>query len=198
MRYKDEFPEHFKKEGYNIKIQSPYYDLYIKEYDEDLNKLIRDYTKTFLNNNQRVKNAIRNKDFHETVYWHDVIDATEKNAHKVEGIEARSIDYVLDHIIPISHAFKYGIDPEIIGSAENLQILTNLDNLRKSNKITDQVKDKLQHFNLSNLQEIKYHRYDINGREYTKVRGIYRDRIKEGLIIKYFTKEMELLQTELL
>lgn len=43
----------------------------------------------------------------------------------------------LDHKIPIMWCFKNDIDPMLVGSVNNLQMLTSLENLKKSNKKFD-------------------------------------------------------------
>lgn len=44
-------------------------------------------------------------------------------------------DYHIDHKIPISHGFKNGIMPEVIGNIDNLQPLFWKDNFAKSCKL---------------------------------------------------------------
>ena len=46
----------------------------------------------------------------------------------------RGDEYHLDHIIPVIQGFREGIDPEVIASIGNLQMLTSLDNLQKGDK----------------------------------------------------------------
>lgn len=197
--YKDSFDSwRLNSNEFNIKVQFPYYDMYLKEFDEDLRNTIKDFSRTFLTKDIKVKNAIRYKGINSRVYWHDVIKETEINSHKVNRIEERSTEFVLDHIIPISYGFKHGISPNIIGNDNNLQILTNLENLAKSNRITEQVKEKLKEFNLQDVKPIEIHEYNYELIHYKVNSIMYKQRLDDGLIIKYFTKEMELLQTDLL
>ena len=74
---------------------------------------------------------------------------TEKEAHKVDNINLRSINYHLDHIIPIQYGFVNYIPPKIIGIYKNLNIITAKENFTKCNNITDKAKELLIYFGYS-------------------------------------------------
>ena len=52
----------------------------------------------------------------------------------------------IDHILPISRGFKNNINPESIGSIENIQYLTHKANLNKGTKLTEKGKELLHIF----------------------------------------------------
>ena len=82
-------------------------------------------------------------DFEYLKYLCEVWIYTEKEAHKVDNINLRSINYHLDHIIPITYGFYNNIDPCIIGGFDNLQIITSIENLKKNTKITPEAEKLL-------------------------------------------------------
>lgn len=81
-------------------------------------------------------------------YWFVVWEITEKNAHKVQDIHTRGAQFHLDHIIPIQYGFENNINPHIIGSHLNLQMLPAKENLKKSNNITEKAIELLKKFEL--------------------------------------------------
>lgn len=71
-------------------------------------------------------------------YYSKCWEFTEYNAPILEGIEKREFKkYDIDHIVPISYGYKNNIPAELIGSIENLRIISNKENLIKNNKITE-------------------------------------------------------------
>ena len=88
-------------------------------------------------------------DFEYLKYLCEVWICTEKEAHKVDNINLRSISYHLDHIIPIQYGFVNYIPPEIIGNYKNLNIITAKENFTKCNNITDKAKELLIYFGYS-------------------------------------------------
>ncbi len=67
-----------------------------------------------------------------------VWEITELNAPKVDGINKRNFyRWHLDHIIPISFGFEHNISPLLIGSIENLQVITRDKNGTKGCNLTD-------------------------------------------------------------
>jgi hypothetical protein len=46
--------------------------------------------------------------------------------------------YDLDHIYPVSEGYKRGIPEEVISDIRNLQFIPRIDNIKKSNKVTDE------------------------------------------------------------
>lgn len=97
-----------------------------------------------------------NKDKYYRIVW----NISENNAKNVSKIQLRGVNFHLDHIIPISLGYKYDIDPEIIGSIDNLRIISRKENFIKNQKKTELVELKLKHFgiNISELTERKIHR----------------------------------------
>lgn len=187
-----------RRNNHIIRVEFPDFDLYLKEINEPLKIIIRDFAKTFIINNIKAKSLARSRDLEAYIYWFNVTCITENNKHKVTGIENRSIEYVLDHIIPISYGFKHNINPEIIGNEYNLQMLTNKENLFKSNKITDIVKDRLSHFKLTNSKPIERNVYEPIIKINFKCHPKYKNRIVEGYYLKYFDIDNNIIHSELL
>lgn len=70
-------------------------------------------------------------------YLESVDYFTSKNCRYVEGIEKRDFEsWHLDHIVPISVGFKLGIPADLIGSVDNLRIVSKEENLSKGSKMT--------------------------------------------------------------
>ena len=122
--------EHLKEQEYII-------DEFIKIYNSENYKTIK----------SKVKHSY-NKDLCKFIYYYRVYEMTEKNAYFVKNIERCSCLFHLDHIIPIEIGYKYGIDYNIIGSVDNLQIISLQENFKKSNTITKQVKNMFSFFNI--------------------------------------------------
>ena len=59
-------------------------------------------------------------------------DETERNATDM----VRSEKTHLDHIVPVSFGINRKVCPKLIGSKENIQLISRSDNLKKSNIIT--------------------------------------------------------------
>ena len=74
----------------------------------------------------------------DTQYYSRVRYLTHKNAHMIDGIQERSVDYQLDHMISVSYGFKNNIPPERIAHHTNLQMLPACENQSKgrANTIT--------------------------------------------------------------
>lgn len=66
-----------------------------------------------------------------------VRELTEKKSGVLFNIEKRQFRlYDIDHIVPISLAYKLNILPYLIASSDNLQVISNIDNFAKGNNIT--------------------------------------------------------------
>lgn len=71
-------------------------------------------------------------------YYKECWDETERNAPKLEGIEKRGFKkYDIDHIVPISYGYKNNISPKLIGSFDNLRIISNDENKEKGIRLTE-------------------------------------------------------------
>lgn len=87
-------------------------------------------------------------DLEKFLYYYNSWKYTNSNLHTVPDIDKRSFEFQLDHIIPISLGYKYGIDPSIIGSSNNLRIIERKYNTLKNNRITDDVLNTLVSFGI--------------------------------------------------
>lgn len=86
---------------------------------------------------KQLRNRIKfsyKKDIEKYVYYFRVWQHTENNKHLVPNINLRGKDYHLDHIIPISAGYKFGIPAEQIGDVSNLRIISNKDNFLKNSR----------------------------------------------------------------
>ena len=92
-------------------------------------------------NNPKHQNYINNNPTEYKEYKTKVTYYTEQSYKKhikiLDRYKLRSKEYHLDHIIPISYGWINKIEPKIIGSLNNIQILIKIENLKKSNKIND-------------------------------------------------------------
>lgn len=70
-------------------------------------------------------------------YWKKVWELTESIAHLIPGIEkGRAFKgYHIDHIIPVSHGYKHGVNPEKIAHISNLRMLPYKENMAKGIKL---------------------------------------------------------------
>lgn len=78
------------------------------------------------------------------IYFLEVWQETEKNKVQVSNIELRGVAYHLDHIVPIHYGYVNKICHTLIGSKENLQMLTALQNLSKGRNLTEPAKELLK------------------------------------------------------
>ena len=97
------------------------------------------------------------KDLEKFIYYFNVWLETEQNALNHTEIHKRNKSFHLDHIIPISLGYKYNINPNIIGSLNNIRFISLKDNFKKNSLITDDVLNKLIEFNIdiNSLSPIK-------------------------------------------
>lgn len=64
---------------------------------------------------------------------------TERNKDLIQGIEKRKFrQFDIDHIVPVAYGYKHNISPVLIGSVDNLRILSHRENHIKSVKLTDE------------------------------------------------------------
>lgn len=109
-------------------------------YNNETEQEIENFISYYENSNNRIRNIINSKyklKIDELLYMGKVYDLTESNCSIVNGIEKRGADYHLDHIVPVRYGYKKQIPIELMASAENLQILSKTDNIKKGNKITN-------------------------------------------------------------
>lgn len=96
---------------------------------------------------KKVKHPIK-KDLQKFLYYYNVWAETEKNSVHLTEIKNRNTTNHIDHIIPISLAYKYNIDPNTIGSINNIRLISLKDNFKKNCLITQEVIDKLKELNI--------------------------------------------------
>ena len=82
-------------------------------------------------------------DVEKFIYYFKVWELTEEVCKYVKDIGLRGKGYHLDHIIPISYGFKYGLPHTQIGSIENLQIISHKENFIKNSPTNLPKKDKI-------------------------------------------------------
>jgi len=75
-------------------------------------------------------------------YYRDSVSRLSRRQpiHLLENYDkwGRKGGYELDHIYPVSEGYKSGIPVEIISDIRNLQFIPKEDNIKKSNKVTDE------------------------------------------------------------
>jgi hypothetical protein len=93
-------------------------------------------------NAQEVKDAKRkSKSKYYALCW----DVTNVNAKDAVNIEKRKYrEYDVDHIVPISYGFRHDIPYWVIGSKENLRIISNKDNFQKGSSLVKESTDLLE------------------------------------------------------
>ena len=74
------------------------------------------------------------KDVEKFIYYFYVWELTESNSHLIPDMHLRGKDFHIDHIIPISAGYKFGIPYTEIGDVNNLRILSKKDNFKKNYK----------------------------------------------------------------
>lgn len=82
-------------------------------------------------------------------YYAEVWAETEANAFKVENISDRGGVNCVDHIVPISFGYDNNICVKLMGSAENLQVITMMENLRKGTRLSDHARQLLINWNIN-------------------------------------------------
>ncbi len=82
-------------------------------------------------------NKVKIKSRKSRPYYKKVWIQTELSAPFIEGIELRGWrGKHIEHIVPISYGEKHNIPPCLIGSIENLIMLSHEDNMKKGRKLT--------------------------------------------------------------
>lgn len=76
-------------------------------------------------------------------YYKRVWEITETNVPSLPNSGNRGKDHHVDHIVPISFGLRYGILPELIGSADNLRIVSREKNITKGDTLTAEAKAKI-------------------------------------------------------
>lgn len=126
-----------KEKVLNIfEMQCKFYKDRYKAYislSEENKEIVKSIYPNIINNPKKVT-----KKKEKASYYSKCWELTEYNAPMLEGIEKRGFKkYDIDHIVPISYGYKNRIPAELIGSIENLRIISNKENLIKNNKITE-------------------------------------------------------------
>lgn len=151
----------------NYMVKTYWERLYFEEYNESLDSLLLQYFQFKINNGKQSDTLTYGKQYKSIEYFLyalEVYKETNKNAPNVLGIENRGINLQLDHIIPISYGFNNSIDPSIIGGIENLQMISNRDNARKSNNPTAKGDYLLWKHKPEFNPPIKQHKFEKEGR----------------------------------
>lgn len=108
-----------------------------KSLNEENKAIIRRKFPSLLKDEKRRKRRNKDKSSYYSIVWKH----TENNSFYIENIAKRGfMKYDIDHIVPISYGYKNNIPPELIGSLENLRVISNRDNIAKGDKITDDSK----------------------------------------------------------
>ena len=109
------------------------------------------------------------------LYYYKVYKVTEQNVHGLKDIDKRGKHFHVDHIIPVKFAYEHGIDYNVIGDVNNLQVISKQDNFKKSNLITKQVKEVFSHFNINHTDLCKIEHPLIKARTLEKFAPPKRD-----------------------
>jgi len=104
---------------------------------------IRKITKKYPKIKQKIKKI---KDLEKKLYYAMVWEVTEgQKLYLLENSDKRGWkDHHLDHIYPISLAFKEKIPPEKVGNIKNLRFIPYQENLSKGSKVTNESKNALR------------------------------------------------------
>lgn len=126
-----------KEKALNIfEIQCKFYKDIYKAYislSEENKEIVKRVYPNIINNPKKVT-----KKKEKANYYSKCWKITEYNAPMLKEIGKREFKkYDIDHIVPISYGYKNQLPAELIGSIENLRIISNKENLIKNNKITD-------------------------------------------------------------
>ena len=123
----------------NYLVRTYWERLYFEEYSSGMDDLILSYFKKRLIHEDERKVLSYSKTFktiEQYLYTLEVYRETAVNCVCIPNIEKRGMKNHLDHIISIHQGFNLGIDYKIIGAKDNLQIISNTNNARKSNHPT--------------------------------------------------------------
>lgn len=126
---------------------------------------------------KKIKNKINvsyKKDLEKFLYYFKVWKETELNSINLKEIHKRGKDYHIDHIIPISFGFNYGINPLLISSIDNIRIISKKENFNKNLQLTNDSKNILKKFGLNYNDLVK--------KEYNK---IYAEKSEKQIVIKF-------------
>ena len=168
----------------NYLVKTYWERLYFEEYSQELDDLLLQYFQFKIYNGLQSNTLTYGKQYKSIEYFLyalEVYKETNKNAPNVLGIENRGANLHLDHIIPISYGFNNGINPSIIGGIENLQIISNRDNAKKSNNPTAKGDYLLWKYKPEFNPVIKQHLFEKEGYSvyyFYKSRGVGKEMIK--------------------
>lgn len=77
-------------------------------------------------------------------YYRECKLITETNKTLISDISNRKFrQYDIDHIVPISYGFQHNISPLLIGSIDNLRIISHIENAKKSSYLSNDAKQLL-------------------------------------------------------
>lgn len=160
-------------------------------YTEELNEDVVNAVRLYFSFEQRSYIVWRKYNTINTVNYHkQVWDITEKEMHKLTDIHRRGVnDLVIDHIIPISYACAHNYPIEIIGSIDNLQMMTMRDNCIKGSKITPLAEELIsKHGLISNPLETYRAERDVTkkGRYIGKAIGMPKIKLSDSNHIRVY------------
>lgn len=135
----------------NYLFRSWFENVYTEELNEDVINAVRLY---FLFDTR--KNIVWRKGISLTMvnYYKQVWDISDIECSKLPDISRRGWpnNLTVDHIIPISYAYRNGFPAAFIGSINNLQMLTRSDNTIKGAKIIPSAEKLIKEYELTSKQ----------------------------------------------
>lgn len=119
-------------------------EIYGNERAKELKKVLSDKTKKWYNEYRKTDEykEWKRKQPQYKLYYMKVQEITQKNDLSVlENYSKKNLyhKYELDHIYPISVAFKNDIPAELVGHIDNLRIIPGKQNRQKNNKIIEDI-----------------------------------------------------------
>jgi len=163
----------------NYLYKSYFKRLYTEVCTPELEQLVLEYFKiavTSKNPNNVCYWSPSYRTIEKYLYYYKVSEETEKNKHLIEGIEFRNKDLHIDHIVPKSYGYENNINPKVIGSIYNLQMLSSRENAIKSKHLTKQSFEIIKKYNITSKRKNKLEHY------------VEKENVKERLHISSFYK----------
>ena len=143
----------------NFLFKTWFYNIYTEELNPDVEVEI---LKLF---NSKLTQSFKNgspDNLYRYNYYNTVWNLTNEVINQIKNIERRSInDLTVDHIISLSYGFKNNIQPSLIASLQNLQMISMRDNAIKGEHITAKGQYLIDKFNIElkpNNKVIKFER----------------------------------------
>jgi hypothetical protein len=100
------------------------------------------------NNTKHKSNKLELKKIKQN-YYKSVWNITNSNSNKLPNIENRGFkSFHIDHIVPISYGYKNNINPQLIGSIDNLVLIGFKENTKKGTKLNEKAKELLKNWGI--------------------------------------------------